>query len=139
VTERKTPPPTNPTKTANELAPLAKLAEGQPPATRAASGRFLTGNNGGGRPTGSRNLLTETFLSAIADDFAADGKDAIARVRAADPAMYLKFVISLIPRQLVLQREREYDFSDMTIEEIESLIDRATFNQTMRRRLNALG
>jgi hypothetical protein len=123
-----------------ETDPMAKSEVPlTPPATRGHTGRFLTGNNGGGRPVGSRNRLTDAFLSAIADDFAANGANAIGKVRSTDPTAYLKLVSSLVPRQLVLQRERDYDFSDMTIEEIEGLIERATFNQTMRRRLNALG
>lgn len=34
------------------------------------TGRFLTGNGGGGRPKGSRNKLGEQFLEALAQDFA---------------------------------------------------------------------
>jgi hypothetical protein len=76
------------------------------PATgRDDQGRFLTGNSGGGRRKGSRNKLTERFLDTIADDFAEHGADAIAQVRASDPIAYLKIVNSLVPRELILQRE----------------------------------
>jgi len=34
-------------------------------------GLFLTGNSGGGRPTGARNNLSEDFLQTIAADFGA--------------------------------------------------------------------
>lgn len=139
MSEPNAPSSANPAKAANQLAPLAGLADAAPAAVRDDQGRFLTGNNGGGRPVGSRNKLTDTFLTAIADDFAANGVDAIARVREADPAIYLKLVSSLLPRQLVLQREREPDFADMTLEEIEALIDRAQYNQLVRRRLALLG
>ena len=109
-----------------------------PPTTvRDDKGRFLTGNNGGGRPAGSRNKLTDTFLAAIADDFAANGLDAIARVRESEPATYLKLVSSLIPRQLVLQREREPDFTDMSIAELEELRDRVRRNHSIRKVLEA--
>lgn len=79
--------------------PVATMSE------RDAHGRFLTGNSGGGRPTGSRNKLTERFLDTIANDFAEHGAEAIAKVRTEDPAMYLKIVGSLIPRNLILDRE----------------------------------
>jgi hypothetical protein len=57
-------------------------------ASRDEHGRFLTANNGGGRPKGSRNKLTDQFLGAIADDFAEHGAEAIAKVRLSDPATY---------------------------------------------------
>jgi hypothetical protein len=50
-----------------------------------------------GRPPGSRNWLTDVFISAIADDFAAHGAQVIARVRKSDPAVYLKIVGSFVP------------------------------------------
>jgi hypothetical protein len=79
-------------------------------------GRFLTGNSGGGRRKGSRNKPTERFLDTIASDFAEHGAEAIARVRIDDPATYLKIVGSLIPRELILQRERgpAINISDVT-------------------------
>ena len=72
---------------------------------RDTHGRFLTGNSGGGRRKGSRNKLTERFLDTIADDFSEHGAEAIANVRTTDPATYLKIVGSLIPRNLILDRE----------------------------------
>ena len=60
--EHEPSPVANFAETANELAPLAGLAEAQVPAVRDDKGRFLTGNSGGGRPKGSRNRLTDTFL-----------------------------------------------------------------------------
>lgn len=122
----------NPAKSANELALLAGLAEVQLPAVRDSKGRFLTGNSGGGRPKGSRNRLTDTFLSAIADDFTANGIEAIERVRKKDPAAYLKLISALIPRQLVLEKEQETDFSDMTEDEVSDLLQRAQRNKFVR-------
>ena len=58
------------------------------------------------RPKGSRNKLTERFLDTIADDFAEHGAEAIAKVRTDDPATYLKIVGSLVPRELIMQREQ---------------------------------
>lgn len=94
-------------------------------ATRDDQGRFLTGNSGGGRRRGSRNKLTERFVDAIADDFAEHGIQAIATVRTTDPAMYLKIVGSLVPRELVLQREQSpaINYSEITHEELVGFVE----------------
>ena len=59
---------------------------------------FVAGVSGNpdGRPKGSRNKLTETFLDIVAKDFAENGAEAIERVRREDPVMYLRIVGSLI-------------------------------------------
>jgi hypothetical protein len=138
MTEREIPPPAHPANPANGLAPLEGLAEGQPPATRDTSGRFLTGNNGGGRPKGAKNKLTDLVLSVIIADFEEHGAATVAQLRKTDPEMYLRLVSALVPREMVLRRERELDFWDMSLEEIEGLIKRAGHNQRMRRRLAEL-
>ncbi len=94
--------------------------------TRDEQGRFLTGNSGGGRPNGSRNKLTERFLDTIANDFVEHGAEAIAKIRTDDPATYLKIVGSLVPRELILQRERGplIDISQVTDEELVQYIDK---------------
>ena len=43
------------------------------PHDRDDKGRFLTGNNGGGRPRGARNRLAGELLEALADDFSQHG------------------------------------------------------------------
>ena len=55
--------------------------------------------NPAGRPKSSRNKLTEDFLSAMAEDFAAHGKAAIVTVREEDPAKYLTVVAQLVPKE----------------------------------------
>jgi hypothetical protein len=96
-----------------------------PAAARDDLGRFLTGNSGGGRRKGSRNKLTERFLDTIADDFAEHGAEAIARVRTTDPIAYLKILGSLIPRELILQREEgpAINHAEITDEELVEFIE----------------
>lgn len=96
-----------------------------PAPTRCAQGKFLTGNNGGGRPKGSRNRLTELLMGAIVDDFAANGATAIARLREADPATYLRMITALVPRELIMQREAQAvpDYADLTEEEALALLE----------------
>jgi hypothetical protein len=96
-----------------------------PNPTRDEQGRFLTGNSGGGRRKGSRNKLTERFLDTIADDFAEHGAEAIVKVRTDDPATYLKIVGSLIPRELIMQREESpaINSAEITDEELVEVIE----------------
>ena len=42
---------------------------------------------------GSRNRLTDSVLKKIAEDFAENGDEVLARVRTEEPALYLKFII----------------------------------------------
>lgn len=88
-------------------------------------GRFLTGNIGGGRPKGSRNKLSDVLLSVIVDDFAEYGADAVARLRERDPATYLRLVASLVPRELILQREEQAvpDYAELTDAEVVELLE----------------
>jgi len=64
------------------------------------TGRFLTGNKGGGRPKGARAKLGEDFLCALQEDFAVNGAQAVEKVRAERPQDYLKIIASLLPRDV---------------------------------------
>src|SRR5512136_290731 len=83
-------------------------------------GRFLPGNTGcgGGRPRGSRNRLGEMFLQALAQDFDEHGAEAIAECRLTNPAVYVRVVASLLPREI--EQEAATDFGKMTAEELEN-------------------
>lgn len=61
--------------------------------------------NPAGRPKGARAKLGEAFLSAMQEDFAQHGVDAIAVVRAEKPDQYLKVVASILPKELDLSDE----------------------------------
>jgi hypothetical protein len=104
--------------------PAVNPAEPQAGAGHGADGRFLAGNSGGGRRKGSRNKLSETFLETVSKDFAEHGADALKRLREFDPATYLKMIAWLIPREMILQRERspDVDPADLTDAEVAELI-----------------
>jgi hypothetical protein len=127
---------TSSTKAAVWVAPMSV-----PTTTRDDQGRFLTGNSGGGRRKGSRNKLTERFLDTIADDFAEHGADAIAKVRVDDPAAYLKIVGSLIPRELIMQREEAspVNAAVITHEELVEYIDERKRQQSIEAILKSIG
>lgn len=59
-----------------------------------------------GRPKGARSKLAETFLAAYAADFEAHGPEVIAKVRADDPATYLRVAASILPKELNVAVER---------------------------------
>ena len=88
--------------------------------------------NSAGRPKGSRNKLTDTFLAAVADDFAERGPTVLESLRKSDPAAYLKIVSRLVPRELVLERERDPGFADMSEDEVVELLNRAQRNDLVR-------
>jgi hypothetical protein len=106
-------------------------------AGRDSQGRFLTGNSGPGRPKGSRNRLTDIVMATIAADFAENGADVIAAIRKTDPATYLKFVASFVPRELVVQREREpaVDIENLSAVEFIELVETLERQSELRRTL----
>ena len=98
------------------------------PAQDPGNGRFLTGNNGGGRPKGSRNKLGEDFLSALQQDFAVHGADTITKVREERPHEYLKIVAGLLPKELNVKTNAVEDLTD---DELEAAIE------LLRRQVNS--
>lgn len=68
-------------------------------------GKFAPGVSGNakGRPKGSRNKLSELFITAMRDDFIAHGADAIAALREREPGQYLAAIRSLIPQHVIAE------------------------------------
>jgi hypothetical protein len=85
----------------------------------AQTGRFLTGNIGGGRPKGSRNKLGEAFLGDLYADWVENGVAVIQKVRETCPDVYLKVVASILPKQLEIERD---PFDGVTDDELAALI-----------------
>ena len=84
------------------------------------TGRFLSGNSGGGRPKGSRNKLGEQFLEALTRDFVEHGRQAIVACREEKPTEYVKVVASLLPKELLVRKDPVDEMSD---EEIADVLD----------------
>lgn len=93
--------------------------------SRDGRGRFLTGNIGGGRPKGSRNRLTDVVLGTILTDFKNHGSEALVKLREANPEAYLRLVCFLVPREMILQRERTPDLSELSDEEFAEMLSEA--------------
>ena len=70
--------------------------------------------NPGGKPAGARNRLQGSFLNALAEDFEAGGVEAIRRMREETPALYVRAVAGLMPKELEIKRPLE----DLTDDEL---------------------
>ncbi len=101
-------------------------AQQQKPEQDPATGRFVTGNIGGGRPKGAKAKLGEMFLEALRDDFEINGVSAIVEVRETRPSDYLKVIASLMPKDLNLNVNNLDDATDdelvQRLRDLESVI-----------------
>lgn len=79
---------------------------------RDEKGRFLTGNNGGGRPKGSRVKLGEAFLSDLMADWEDNGVQAIKDMREEKPGDYVKVVAATLPKELNVKVSEIDDLTD---------------------------
>jgi hypothetical protein len=68
----------------------------------AKTGRFLTGNIGGGRSRGSRNKLAEAFVEDLHACWEEHGASVLVRVARDEPAALLRTIAMLMPKDLNL-------------------------------------
>lgn len=73
---------------------------------------FKPGQSGNpkGRPPGSRNKITEDFLSAVCADFAVHGVAVVQQVREEKPVAYLEMVAALVPKNVNLEHSGDEAF-----------------------------
>jgi hypothetical protein len=76
---------------------------------------FVKGQSGNpnGRVPGSKNKISEKFISALTADFEQHGETVISQVRAEKPEQYLKIVADLVPKDVNLGQDGPFR---MTIE-----------------------
>jgi len=79
------------------------------------TGRFLSGNIGGGRKKGARSKLGEAFLEDMLANWQENGAETIEVVRTEKPDQYLKVVASILPKELNI---RAGEFEDLTDDEL---------------------
>src|SRR5882757_1409935 len=64
------------------------------------TGRFLAGNNGGGRKLGARNRLGEQFIADLENTWKKHGPAAMERCAIEEPAQFGRIMASLLPKQI---------------------------------------
>ena len=71
------------------------------------TGRFLTGNNGGGRPKGSRNRLGEKFIEDAYAEWKKSGPAALETMAKTDPGGFVRVIAGILPAKLDVTIEHE--------------------------------
>ena len=86
--------------------------------------RWRPGQSGNprGRPKGSRNKLSESFLQALADDFEQHGREVVETVRTTRPHDYLKIVAAVMPKRMEIERDKS-DVKEWTTEELVAFLN----------------
>lgn len=77
------------------------------PDQRDERGRFLTGNNGGGRPKGSRNRLGEKFIEDAFAEWQKSGPAALKTMAETDPGGFVRVIAGILPAKLDVTIESE--------------------------------
>jgi hypothetical protein len=79
----------------------------------ANTGRFVSGNNGGGRPKGSRNKLTTEFLDDLHSEWQKSGPSALQRLAQDDPGAFVRVVAQILPKEIDANVNAGSDFDGM--------------------------
>jgi hypothetical protein len=96
---------------------MTKKLEKTGPAKDEKTGRFVTGNSGGGRPKGSRQELAREFLDDMRKIWGECGPDVLRRVVELDPAAFLRAMTAIMPKEIDLNVNR---FDEMSLEQLKS-------------------
>jgi hypothetical protein len=90
---------------------------------RDAKGHWLKGVSGNARGTleGSRRAFSADFIRTLADDFRLNGRQAIEKVRKAQPAAYMKICALLVPREMKVEHSNV--IKSLSDQELEAMIE----------------
>lgn len=82
---------------------------------RDANGRIMKGTvlNPKGRPRGSRQKLSEEFITALSEDFSEHGVQAIRTLRETDVSKYVSVVAQLTPRDVHVEHSGDATFAQL--------------------------
>jgi hypothetical protein len=67
------------------------------------TGRFLTGNSGGGRKRGARNRLSEAFLEDLQALWERQGEAVLERAARENPVAMTKIIAGILPREVLVR------------------------------------
>jgi hypothetical protein len=67
------------------------------------TGRFLTGNSGGGRPLGSKNKLGTQFVDDAYAAWQKHGPKAFDKMAIQDPSGFCKLMPNILPREVLVK------------------------------------
>jgi hypothetical protein len=72
--------------------------------------KFKPGQSGNpkGRPLGARSKLSKSFLKDLRADWEEGGLNALQRLRADKPDVYVKVVAELLPKEIDLKAEHDH-------------------------------
>ena len=85
------------------------------PAKDEKTGRFVTGNIGGGRKKGSRNKLGEAFCDDVYAEWQEHGRQALIDMREEKPGDFVKVVAGILPKEMNL---RVGEFDELTDDQL---------------------
>ena len=94
----------------------------------ASSEHWFPYGHGAGRPKGSRNKLSERFLSALCADFEEHGDDVLRTLRETQPAVYVRVIASLLPTQVEAHASIVSSFSDEQVIQLVADLERWVHN-----------
>jgi hypothetical protein len=92
--------------------------------------------NPAGKVKGHKDRLKNNFLKALADDFVANGKDAIVRMRTDDPSGYIRAIASLMPKEMDLNHNLS-PLAELTDEQLQTVVD--TTERILNERASEIG
>jgi hypothetical protein len=98
------------------------------------TGRFVVGWRGGGRPMGSRNLLTQALLDNLAEDWHRHGPMVLAQLRWDDPASYVRIFGNVVERLTPMVDDDEINDAAAVADEIKQARSRDQLIELVRAR-----
>lgn len=121
-----------------QLVPKSETKVGQQAPWRWEKG---VSGNPKGRPKGTKHKITEMARAIFAEDFHKHGAETLARVRAIDPVAYLQLVLKLIPRELILQREKglTIDYAELSEEDFIEAFEAEMKRRKLAKMMQAAG
>ena len=95
---------------ASSNAGKSQKPKGKPRGRPIQKGQVL---NPKGRPVGSRQKLSEDFITSLSADFEVNGKATLEKMRAEKPDAYIRVVADLVPKDINLNHNATDAFLDL--------------------------